>query len=482
MSGLDVGANTSDLITPYGGRLVNILVDPDHRHEILNHASRLLSLQLMPRGLCDLEMIASGGFSPLDRFMGQADYERVLEEMRLADGRLFPIPITLPVDGAAITIGKEVALRSPNNDLLAVMLVEEVYDWDLKREAHQVYGTTDSHHPLVAEMHTWPKTFVSGPLQVFSLPKHYDFVELRRTPAEVRCLLAGMGHSNVVAFQTRNPIHRAHEELTKTAARSVGGSLLIHPVVGLTKPGDIDHFTRVRAYKILVEKYYNKNQTLLSLLPLAMRMAGPREVLWHAIIRRNYGANHFIVGRDHAGPGHDSKGRPFYGPYDSQERLLQYESEIGVKMVPFKELVYLLDEDRYEESDRVPPGSKIASISGTQVRVNYLGNGKKLPEWFTRPETSVILSRVSPPNHKEGILRLAYRAWRRRQISHRRHSCRFIDGIWASGNFTRWRRSTHPLVQGARVQQRTSGYEYSPHRICRFGDRASQRRGDLRRR
>jgi sulfate adenylyltransferase len=218
----------------------------------------------------------------------------------------------------------------------------------------------------------------------------------------VRSLLGSMGYSNVVAFQTRNPIHRAHEELTKRATEQVRGSLLIHPVVGLTKPGDIDHFTRVRAYKTLVDKHYDKSRTLLSLLPLAMRMGGPREAVWHAIIRRNYGVNHFIVGRDHAGPGHDSKGKPFYGSYDAQNLLQRFEFEIGVKMVQFKEMVYLPEEDRYEEQDRISPGVKTAAISGTQVREHYLNNGKILPNWFTRPETAAILTSVSPPLHQRG--------------------------------------------------------------------------------
>ena len=395
--------NISRLISPYGGKLVNQFIDDDERQVLLERARRLPSIQLSSRSLCDLELLATGGFSPLIGFMGKADYERVLEEMRLSNGTLFPIPITLPVNGQGIVIGKEIALRSPKNELLAIMTVEEAYEWNLEEEANQVYGTRDSRHPLVAEMYSWPKIYVSGPLAVLSLPKHYDFGELRRTPAQVRSLLSEMGHSNVVAFQTRNPIHRAHEELTKRAAEKVGGSLLIHPVVGLTKPGDVDHFTRVRAYNVLVDKYYDKSRTLLSLLPLAMRMAGPREALWHAIIRRNYSANHFIVGRDHAGPGNDSKGVPFYGPYDAQECLCQHEEEIGVKLVPFKELVYLLDEDRYEEREKVRPGSKVASISGTDVRVHYLGNGRKLPDWFTRPETGRILSRVSPPDHKKGF-------------------------------------------------------------------------------
>ena len=393
-----------ELIAPYGGKLVDLVVGAAERADLIRHAITLPSIQLSARSLCDLELLAVGAFSPLDRFMGKEDYLGVVEKMRLASGTLFPIPITLPVaDGDAIRLGADIALRNANNDLIGVMKVEEKFAWDLNHEASNVYRTTDSRHPIVAEMTSWGKSYISGPLKIIALPKHYDFVDLRRTPAEVRRTLEGMGHENVVAFQTRNPIHRAHEELTKRAAREVGGSLIIHPVVGMTKPGDIDHFTRVRAYRVLVEKYYERGTTLLSLLPLAMRMGGPREALWHAIIRRNHGANHFIVGRDHAGPGKDSQGKPFYGPYDAQNLLHEHQSEIGVKMVPFKELVYLEDEDRYEESDKVPSGARVASISGTQVRVDFLGNGRQLPEWFTRPEIAAILSRVSPAYHRRGF-------------------------------------------------------------------------------
>jgi sulfate adenylyltransferase len=391
-----------ELISPYKGELINLLASGEERDELIRNANHLPSVQLSSRSLCDIELIATGAFSPLNRFMGKADYDRVLEEMRLADGTLFPIPITLPI-AAPAQVGRAIALRSPNNELIAIILVEEIFEWDYMSEAVQVFGTTDVRHPLVAEMGSWAKFYVSGPLKVLNLPKHYDFPQLRRTPAEVRRALQARGYSNVVAFQTRNPIHRAHEELTKRAADQIGGALLIHPVVGLTKPGDIDHYTRVRAYKILVERYYDRNRTFLSLLPLAMRMAGPREVIWHAIIRRNFGANHLIVGRDHAGPGKDSNDRPFYGPYDAQERLLQFQSEIGVKAIPFNELVYLPDEDRYEETNRVPQGARIASISGTQVRVDFLGNGKRLPPWFTRPEIAAILSEVSPPRHQRGF-------------------------------------------------------------------------------
>ena len=400
---MDKASLYPEVIPPYGGKLINLLVRGEERDEVIRKASHLPSIQLSSRSLCDIELLATGAFSPLDRFMGKADYTRVLEDMRLADGTLFPIPITLPIAVQPDQVGKEIALRSPSNELIAVLLVEELFEWDLTFEALQVFGTTDVRHPLVAEMASWAKLYVSGPLKVLNLPKHYDFPEFRWTPEEVRKALRAMGYANVVAFQTRNPIHRAHEELTKRAADQVRGALLIHPVVGLTKPGDIDHYTRVRAYKVLVEKYYDGSRTILSLLPLAMRMAGPREAVWHAIIRRNYGANHFIVGRDHAGPGKDSKGRPFYGAYDAQNLLLQFEEEIGVKTIPFKELVYLPDEDRYEESDRIPEGTRIASISGTEVRIDYLGNGKRLPEWFTRPEIAAVLSKVSPPGHQRGF-------------------------------------------------------------------------------
>jgi sulfate adenylyltransferase len=392
------------LIAPYGGRLVDLVVSGEERVELMRKAKQLASIQLSPRSLCDLELIATGGFSPLERFMGQADYLRVVEEMRLADGTLFPIPVTLPVpDLRLVEIGKAVALRSPKNELIAVMQVEEVFGWDPEVEALQVYRTDDSRHPLLAEMGSWGRWCTSGALKVLDLPKHFDFVELRRTPAQVRSLLESLGHRNAVAFQTRNPLHRAHEELTKRAAEQVGGALLLHPVVGLTKPGDVDHYTRVRTYKALVERYFDPRRTVLSLLPLAMRLAGPREAVWHAIIRRNFGANHFIVGRDHASPGKNSKGEPFYGPYEAQELLAQLSAEIGVTMVPYRELVYLADEGRHEETHRVPRGARVFAISGTEVRNEYLAAGRALPEWFTRPEVAAILAETFPARHDQGF-------------------------------------------------------------------------------
>jgi sulfate adenylyltransferase len=392
------------LITPYGGKLVNLVVEGKEREELLARAGKLPSIKITMRNLCDLELLATGGFSPLTTFMGKADYDRVLKEMRLADGTLFPLPITLTVDPKELpTVGEELALRSANFDLIAVMTLDEVYHWDAEVEAAHAYGTTDSKHPMVSEMARWNKVCISGPLKVVNLPKYYDFVNLRHTPAQVRTMLEDMGHDNVVAFQTRNPLHRIHEELTKRAAAQVNGSLIVHPVVGMTKPGDVDHYTRVRTYKALVDNHYDQKSTMLSLLPLAMRMAGPKEAILHAIIRRNHGANHFIVGRDHAGPGNDSTGKPFYGPYDAQELMTKYEVELGVKMVPFEMLVYLPDEDRYVEEKDVPKGAKVANISGTQVRDEYLAKGKLLPEWFTRPETAEILREMYPPRHKQGF-------------------------------------------------------------------------------
>jgi sulfate adenylyltransferase len=394
----------ANLISPYSGKLVNLVVESAERDELIARAGQLPSIKITMRNLCDLELIATGGFSPLTTFMGKADYERVLREMRLADGTLFPLPITLTADPKELpTVGEELALRSANFDLIAVMRLDEVFHWDAETEAALAYGSTDTKHPMVSEMGRWNKVCISGPLQVINLPKYYDFVNLRHTPAQVREMLEEMGNDNVVAFQTRNPLHRIHEELTKRAAAQVNGSLIVHPVVGMTKPGDVDHYTRVRTYKALVDNYYEKKDTMLSLLPLAMRMAGPKEAVLHAIIRRNHGANHFIVGRDHAGPGNDSTGKPFYGPYDAQELMKQYEHEIGVKMVPFEMLVYLPDEERYVEEKDVPKGAKVANISGTQVRDDYLAKGKLLPEWFTRPETAEILREMYPPRHEQGF-------------------------------------------------------------------------------
>jgi sulfate adenylyltransferase len=391
--------NHSLLITPYGSALVDLLVPAAELDELRSYASRLPSLQISERSVCDLELLACGAFSPLDRFVGKEEHQRILDEMRLRSGHIFPIPLPLPVNPSPeLHLDSELALRNVKNELLAILTVEEIYEWDKTEVAQKVFGTQDLKHPVVAEMQHWGKLNVGGRLRVLQLPRYYDFLDFRLTPSDARAKLEDLGRPNVVAFQTRNPLHRAHEELTKRAMAQVDGTLLLHPAVGMTKPGDIDHYTRVRTYKVLAERYYDQDRILLALLPLAMRLAGPRAALWHALIRRNYGANYFILGRDPASPGTDSRNRPFYGPYDAQELVERYSKEIGVRVIPFQELVYNSESERYEENSR----ANGKAISGAQVR-DYLNRGQELPSWFTRPEVGQILSESHPPKHKQGF-------------------------------------------------------------------------------
>jgi sulfate adenylyltransferase len=403
-SAATTGSAAGALNSPFGRKLVDLIVGEGRAAEMKATAKDLGSLTLEERPLCDLELLAVGGFSPLRTFMKKADYERVVGESRLSDGTLWPLPIVLPVEpGDGVAEGKPVALRDVYGNLLAFLHVEEIYRYDKDNEARNAYGSVDAKHPSVAYLNRLPGHYASGRLEVIRVPPHYDFVSLRRTPAELRERFQSLGWSKIVAFQTRNPLHRAHEELTKRAARQIGGGLLIHPVVGATKPGDVDHFTRVRCYRALVDNYYETGSVVLSLLPLATRMAGPKEVLLHAIIRRNYGCTHFIVGRDHAGPGNDSKGKPFYSPNAAQESMAAHAKEIGMEMVDFKHMVYLPENESYAAVDEVPPGTKTADISGTQVRDNYLAKGLQLPEWFSRPAVAEILNEANPPKFRQGI-------------------------------------------------------------------------------
>ncbi|MXV92495.1 MAG: bifunctional sulfate adenylyltransferase/adenylylsulfate kinase, partial [Chloroflexi bacterium] len=420
------------LISPYGGELVDLLVPREQLLQKTAYANTLPSIQVSPRVVCDLELLAVGAFSPLRGFMNEADFRSVLETMRLADGRLFPMPITLPVEpNPEWQPGKAIALRDSRNNLLAIQHIEEVYAWDLEATAAKIFGKYDTRHPIIAEMHRWGSCNISGCLEVLQMPPHLDFAELRRSPAQTRAELESYGYPNVVAFQTRNPLHRVHEALTKRAAATVDGVLLLHPVVGMTQPGDVDHYTRVRVYKTLIDTYYQADRSLLSLLPLAMRMGGPREAVWHAIIRRNYGANYFIVGRDHAGPGKDSSGKPFYGPYDAQDLLARHSQEIGVEALPFAEMVYLEDEDRYEERAKLPEGARTRIISGTQVREEYLEAGIPLPAWFSRPEVADILAQSYPPRHRRGL-------------------CLWFTGLSGSGKSTTAERILNLLLEAGR--------------------------------
>ncbi|MCB2200649.1 bifunctional sulfate adenylyltransferase/adenylylsulfate kinase [bacterium] len=393
------------LISPHGGKLVNLIAD-DARQEALKSESRdWPSHDLKERQLFDLELLMNGGFSPLQGFMTKSEYDGVCNDMRLPDGTLWPMPITLDVSeefASTLKAGEsKVALRDAEGVMLAVLHVEDIWTPDKNVEAEKVFGTTNTEHPAVAHLMNQTGTvYLGGRIEGAQIPFYYDFVDLRNTPEELRYQFNKRGWRRVVAFQTRNPMHRAHFELTRQAARTAEANLLVHPVVGATKPGDVDHFTRVRCYKELLS-HYPQQTTMLSLLPLAMRMGGPREALWHAIIRKNYGCTHLIVGRDHAGPGSDSSGKPFYGPYDAQELLKQHEVELGVKMVEFKMMVYLPDEDQYMPIDEVPEGTKTSSISGTELR-QRLSEGRAIPEWFTFPEVAKELRRTFPPRNKQG--------------------------------------------------------------------------------
>ena len=392
------------LISPFGGKLTDLIINSENHDEITEYANRLPSIQLSEREICDLEMLATGAFSPLQTFMNRADFKSVVSEMRLANGKLFPIPVTLPVEHFdGLKLDADIALRDLHNDLLAVLKVEEIYEWSREEFAGNVLGTQDFRHPLVSEIEHWGEFNISGKLRVLNLPKHFDFRDLRLTPKQTREKLREFNNSNVVAFQTRNPIHRAHEEMTKRAAEKIDGTLLIHPVVGMTKPGDVDYLTRVRTYRALVKNYYKSGNVLLALLPLAMRMAGAREAVFHAIIRRNYGANYFIVGRDHASPGLDSNGKPFYEPNAAREMAEKFSDELGVGIISFDEMVYLPEENRYEEIGKISKNQTIFSLSGTQIREDFLYKGKTLPEWFSRPEIAEILSESYPPRSKQGF-------------------------------------------------------------------------------
>ena len=393
------------LIEPHGGVLVDGIVDDERAAELKKQSSDWPSWDLTERQICDLELIQSGGFSPLRGFMGKADYERVRAEMRLADGTLWPIPIALDLTEEAaggLEPGTAVALRDPEGVMLAALHVSEVWRPDLELEAREVFGTTDDTHPGVSYlMNRTNPVYVAGELEGIQLPSHYDYRELRLTPKEVRERFARAGWRKVVAFQTRNPMHRAHFELTLRAARDVEASLLVHPVVGMTKPGDVDHYTRVRCYRAIMPSYPH-GTAMLSLLPLAMRMGGPREVLLHAIIRKNHGCTHLIVGRDHAGPGKGRDGEPFYGPYDAQESLRTHEAELGVTMVPFRQMVYVEDLDTYVPEDEIPEGVRVLNISGTEQR-RRLNEGRELPHWFTPPAVAEELRRSYPPRARQGF-------------------------------------------------------------------------------
>ena len=392
-------------IEPHGGVLKERYVTAAEADQIKFQTRECPSWDLTPRQACDLELLLNGGFSPLEGFLNQTDYERVVEDMRLSDGTLWPIPITLDVSepfANRIGRGEQLALRDPEGVLIAVLEVSDIWRPDLHREAWQLFGTTDERHPGVFHLlqQTGP-VYVGGQVLGVEPPTHYDFPHLRDSPQELRERFAKLGWRRVVAFQTHNPMHRVHRELTLRAAQQAEANLLIHPAVGSIKPGDVDYYSRVRCYEHLL-RTYPEQTTTLSLLNLAMRMAGPREALWHAIIRQNYGCTHFIVGHNHAGPDPDAFGRAFYEPYAAQELIARYQSELGIQILPFPEMVYVRERAQYIPASEILAGEATLSVSGTEFR-RRLQEGLEIPEWFSDPEVVAELRRAHPPRHRQGF-------------------------------------------------------------------------------
>jgi sulfate adenylyltransferase len=382
-----------------------LYVSSDSAAKLKVAAGSLPSWDLTARQVCDLELLMNGGFYPLKGFQSQADYLSTVEIMRTSDGALWPIPVTLDVSGKfadGVEPGQDIALRDQEGVILAILSVTDKWVPNKANEALKVFGADDLAHPAVNYLHNVAgPVYLGGPVTGIQQPVHYDFKARRDTPNELRAYFRKLGWRRVVAFQTRNPLHRAHQELTFRAAREAQANLLIHPVVGMTKPGDVDHFTRVRCYEAVLDQY-PASTTHLSLLNLAMRMAGPREALWHAIIRRNHGLTHFIVGRDHAGPGKNSQGQEFYGPYDAQTLVAEHQAEIGIEMVDFKQMVYVQEKAQYYPVDEVPEGSTVLDISGTELR-RRLREGLEIPDWFSFPQVVAELRRTSPARSKQGF-------------------------------------------------------------------------------
>lgn len=382
-----------------------LYVSYESAQKLKQEAGDLPSWDLTPRQICDLELLMNGGFHPLKGFLTEADYDGVVANMRLESGALWPMPVTLDVSEAfaeEVEPGQDIALRDQEGVILAILSVTDKWEPNKSREAEGVFGADDLAHPAVNYLHHQAgKIYLGGPVTGIQQPVHYDFKARRDTPNELRAYFRKLGWRKIVAFQTRNPLHRAHQELTFRAAREAQANLLIHPVVGMTKPGDVDHFTRVRCYEAVLDQY-PASTTHLSLLNLAMRMGGPREALWHAIIRRNHGLTHFIVGRDHAGPGKNSQGKDFYDPYAAQDLVRQHQEEIGIEMVDFKQMVYVQEKAQYFPVDEVPEGATVLDISGTELR-RRLREGLEIPEWFSFPEVVQELRRTSPPRAKQGF-------------------------------------------------------------------------------
>ncbi len=372
---------------------------------IKNDSLKYPELVLTARQVCDLELLMNKGFRPLKGFMNKQDYVSVLNSMRLSNGLLWPIPIILDVNKKireSVCVGGRLTLKNQEGFPLAILNIDDIWKPNYTEEAHLVYGTTDPSHPGVSYILNQNETYcLGGEIENISLPYHYDFQKDRHTPKDLIKIFKDQHWDKVVAFQTRNPMHKAHVKMTLEAIGDLKAKLLIHPVIGETKPGDIDYFTRVRCYKMIMSEY-PADTAILSLLPLSMRMAGPREAIWHALIRKNYGCTHLIVGRDHAGPGADSKGLPFYGPYDAQNLLEEYQDEIGINIVQFMTMVYVPSLNSHMKLEKINNKQEYKNLSGTEMR-KLLDKGLKIPNWFTFENVAEELRKSIPPIHKRGF-------------------------------------------------------------------------------
>ena len=393
------------MIDPHGNKLVSFHLSKGELEEYSELSNTISSLTLSLKQQCDLEMILNGAFSPLLTFNNQKDYEEILLNNKLLNGVIWPIPIVLDVPNdflKALDKNEHISLRNAEGFLLAILKVREFWSPNKKDEANSIFKTIDENHPGVDYLfnHT-NSNYISGELIPIQSNKYFDFTHLRKSPQEVRDLFRSKRWQDVIAFQTRNPMHRAHFELTRLAMEQHNAKLLIHPVIGISKPGDIDHFTRVKCYQHII-KHYPENSVELSLINLAMRMAGPKEALWHAIIRKNYGCNYIIIGRDHAGPGVDAKGKPYYQPYDAQELISQYQEELEIKMVPFQEMVFAKNKRNYLPLDQIKEEEQIETLSGTQFK-ELLKQRTEIPNWYSFPEVVHELRRRYPKLHNQGL-------------------------------------------------------------------------------
>jgi sulfate adenylyltransferase len=382
-------------IAPHGGELVDRMAPEEQRDELLQRAERFTKITLGPRALSDLEMISTGVFSPLTGFMVSEDYESVVETMRLKNGLVWSLPITLPVsekEADDIRVGEEISLSDATGRILATMIVEDRYSYDKEHEASEVFGTTNAEHPGVAAVYRQKDVLLGGEVTLLvDDPNPKPFPSYHYGPRELRQVFAEKGWKRVVGFQTRNPVHRSHEYIQKSALEIVDG-LLLNPLVGETRSEDIPADVRMRSYETILERYYPMDRTMLAVFPAAMRYGGPREAIFHAICRKNYGCTHFIVGRDHAGPGKDSSGNPFYGDYDAQHIFDEFDAEeIGLTPLFFEHAFFCLECQGMGTTKTCPHDSEHhVFISGTKVR-EMLSKGEYPPPEFSRPEVIQVL-------------------------------------------------------------------------------------------